>query len=73
MKAINLEQQAQQVWNTPDVAEKKTILLEMIDNFRFKARQEQFRDIVESATKGTRLDKLAADLMLVDNDKVIRI
>lgn len=73
VKANNLEYQAQQVWATSDIPTKKMIILEMIDDFKFKAKQDQFRDLVNGTDKAARLDKLAADIMLADTDKVIKI
>jgi len=69
---MNLEKLAQQVWNTSDIKTKQALLLEMIDNFRYKGKQEQFRLIVNRSGRSSRLDKLAADLMLADQDKVIQ-
>ena len=71
VKANNLEQQAQEVWNTSDIDCKKILLHRMIDGFKFKAKQEMFRDLVVVTNKAVRLDKLAADLMLADTDKVV--
>ena len=71
--SINLELQAQQVWKTTDVDEKKRIIREMIDLFRFKHRQEHFRKIVNSEDRSARLDKLASDIMLADTDKVVKL
>jgi len=72
-KANNLEVQAQQVWSTSDIQQKKSIILEMIDNFKYKDRQEHFRDVVHYTDRAARLDKLAADLMLADVDKTIKL
>jgi len=72
MTANNLEQQAQDVWTEKNISKKKELLHEMITSFRYKAKQEQFRDIVDGTTRAARLDRLAADLMLADTDKVIR-
>lgn len=72
MPAKNLEQYAQQVWNASDINQKKLVLLEMIDNFKYKTKQDHFRDIVNSTSRSVRLDRLAADLMLADNDKLIK-
>jgi hypothetical protein len=71
MAGSNLEELAQQVWNTSDTISKKGFLFEMIENFKYKEKQEQFRIIVERTERSDRLDKLAADLMLADRDKVI--
>ena len=71
MAGSNLEEIAQQVWNTSNTISKKGFLLEMINQFKYKDKQEQFRIIVERTERSDRLDKLAADLMLADRDKVI--
>ena len=72
VEANNLELLAQQVWSTKDVDCKKILLERMVDDFKFKAKQEHFRDLIAGTDKPARLDKLAADLMLADKDKVVK-
>lgn len=72
MAGNNLEELAQQIWNISDIKIKQQLLLEMIDGFRYKEKQEQFRLIVNRTIQSKRLDKLAADLMLADRDKIIQ-
>jgi hypothetical protein len=71
-KAHNLGEMAQQVWATKNIAEKKTLLHDMVDDFKFKGKQDHFRVVIEGTDKAARLDKLAADLALADTDKVVQ-
>jgi DNA-binding ferritin-like protein (Dps family) len=70
----NLDQLAQKVWALPktEVEQKKEILHEMIDAFKFKDKQEKFHLVVTGEDRAARLDKLAADFTLTDTDKVIK-
>ena len=72
VQANNLESLAQQVWATKDVDIKKIILDRMVDGFKFKTKQQLFYDKIKSEQRPTKLDKLAADIMLADTDKVIK-
>ncbi len=70
--ANDLGQLAQKVWQYSDVEAKKHTLHEMVDSFKFKEKQEKFHLIITRENRPSRLDKLAADLMLADCDKVIK-
>jgi len=66
----NFEELAQKVWNSTDIDNKRILLNEMIDEFRYKSKQEKFRYLASKA-RITELDKLAAQIMLCDKDRVI--
>lgn len=68
---------AQAVWESGDFEEKKAIILEAISRFEFKKKVDQFvtkvNSLKDSAAGRQKLDKLIADLVLVQSgDKVIR-
>ena len=66
----NFEELAKQVWNSADINNKRIVLNEMIDQFRYKSKQEKFRYLASKA-RITELDNLAAQIMLCDKDRVI--
>lgn len=72
---VNYEDLAQKVWAANDVLEKKELLNQMIDSFRFKKKFNEnvnrFRREVEREFSGRKLDRLAANLALNDTMKVI--
>lgn len=70
--SINMNTQAQLIWRTPDVESKKVLLHEMVNSFRYKDKQEYFHKLINGEGRIHKLDKLAADIMLADTDKVIR-
>ena len=72
MSSLNLGTQAQLVWKAPDIDSKKTLLKEMVNMFQHKSKQAHFHKLINEEMRSARLDKLAADLTLVDTDKVIR-
>tara|TARA_R110000868_G_scaffold9000_10_gene45706 strand:+ start:51608 stop:51820 length:213 start_codon:yes stop_codon:yes gene_type:complete len=67
----NLEKQAQAVWAASSTTAKKTILTEMVDSFKHKAKQDIFYEQIGSIIHPTRLDQLAANIMLCDTDAVV--
>lgn len=67
----NFDTLAQQVWLSTNVNTKREILGQMIDQFKFKAKAQKFRAQAITAN-AAKLDKLAANLMLNDTDKVIK-
>lgn len=73
IQANNLEQQAQAVWECLDVHGKRELLHEMVDGFKFKAKQIMFHQQIDKEKRPSKLDKLAADLMLADVDKVVTL
>ena len=68
----NLNEAAQLVWNTSDLGAKKTSMIQMVKSFKFKQTAEQHITAINTMTS-QKIDKLAADLMLVGHhEKVIR-
>jgi cytochrome c556 len=68
---------AQAIWASGDFQEKKELILEVISKFEFKKKTDKFVDMVnkltDSAVGRQKLDKLVADLVLIQSgDKVIR-
>lgn len=64
---------AQAVWVEPTVTGKQEKILVMIDECRSKEEKKQhFRREVAAMSNGKRLDRFAADLMLVDTDRRIK-
>ena len=57
---------AQQVWSASLVEQKKIILFKMIDDFKYKAKIEQFRWKIEKYNNGNQLDLLASNIALAD-------
>jgi len=67
----NFESLAQDVWKAKSIAEKKTILVEMVMNFDHKEKTTKFLQVIANLNSLARADKLASDIMLTDTDKVI--
>lgn len=64
---------AQAVWAEPTVAGKQEKILVMIGECRSKEEKKAaFRRSLAGMTNATRLDRFAADLMLVDTDRRIK-
>lgn len=68
----NFEQLAQQIWSVSSLDEKKQLLGEMVNQFQYKAKQEEFRRKVSVLSSNRKADKLASDIMLADSMKVTR-
>ncbi len=70
------EKTAQAVWAASDVAEKKNLLLQMVMKFKVPGPQNQFVNKwvhdVNRTNKSTRLDDMAAQLVLCTTDKSIK-
>jgi len=62
---------AQQVWTSTSIEDKKEILTKMVESFKFKDKQRQFYDVIKVETSLKRLDKIAADLMLVGHGDAV--
>ena len=70
----DLSAHAKLVWSESDINEKRKRLHEMLVDFRFPKKIPIFeKKINDPNITGNKLDKLAADLMLCDTDKVIKI
>lgn len=67
----NLEALAQQVWAAPTPSEKVEIIEQMVATFQYKAKADKILAQARSLKSNTRLDTLAANLMLRDKDAVI--
>ena len=57
-------EKAQAVWGVTSLAEKKALLLDIVEDFQHKDKQEQFRYKVNSIKSTFAADKLAGDLAL---------
>lgn len=72
--SINLSKQAQAVWNAKSIPEKKQLIRQMLDDCRFKKNLRKFEIELERVNITlNQLDRIAADLMLCDTDKVIQV
>ena len=67
----NFESLAQEVWAAKSIGEKKTILVEMVMNFRHKDKTTSFLQTIANLNSLAKADNLAKDIMLRDTDKVI--
>ena len=68
-----LKDYAQQVWMLTDLADKKLVALEMINEFEYKGKQAVFKVQLERMRTTTKVDEFAANLALIGSDmKVIR-
>ena len=59
----NFDELAQGVWAAQTLEKKKELCRQMVDQFRYKEKQNQFYREIDRATNKTRLDRMAADLM----------
>ena len=66
---------AQRVWATDSIAEKKDILLDMVNHFVYKGKYDEIADRfirnIQTAKSKQRLDDMAAQLALNKDMKVI--
>lgn len=67
----NLGSIAQEVWEASGVDEKRQLVHEMINTFKYKDKQVKYRRIADSINVPGKLDSLASNLMLAD-EKVIK-
>lgn len=70
MKA--LDSLAQKVWAATSIEEKRAHLCEMIDNFQYKSKAEQYKRDVMSMTSAYKLNNFAARLELRNGNRVIK-
>ena len=68
----NLESYAQEVWNAKTLGGKKVAIIKLIDQFDHKEKAQKLQE-QSTLMSANQLDKLAADLMLRDTDKVIKL
>lgn len=57
-------EKVQLVWVAPTLEQKKELLLDIVENFQYKDKQEQFRHKVHSIKTKYKADKLASDIAL---------
>jgi hypothetical protein len=67
-----LETHAQAVWAAKTLGQKKVAIISLIDQFDHKDKAQKLQEQSTSMSMN-QLDKLAADLMLRDTDKVIKL
>ncbi len=53
------------IWAEQNIDLKKELLLEVIDHFQYKAKQEHFREAVTTTKSVQRLDFLSKDIFFV--------
>lgn len=74
---ISFDEMSKQVWATSDVDQKKALLNQMVDTFKFKgkgqAHVKNFKADIAKQTSGQKLDMIAANLALNITDKVVKI
>lgn len=71
MEYRQFDELSQAVWAAQSVEEKKALLNEMVDQFKFKEKQLKWRRKIEMENRPNRLDKMAADLMLVGHGEAV--
>lgn len=73
-KMVQFDAAAKRVWAEKDVEKKRALLVkEIVNNFKFKEKQDTLRAKAMAMKSGAQLDKLAGDLMLVGHgEKVVR-
>ena len=64
MKTIN-DDKIKEIWAEQDLDKKKSLLLDVIDNFQYKKKQEHFREAVKNTKSVQRLDFLSKDIFFV--------
>jgi len=57
-------EKAQAVWGVPTLTEKKILLMNMVNDFQYQDKQDQFRRKVNAIKSIREADKLAGDLAL---------
>lgn len=67
----DLSSLASDVWAAKTLEDKRAKISVLIESMKFKAKAERFKQLVLEADV-KKIDKLAADIMLCDTDKVIR-
>lgn len=72
---FDFSKRAQEVWAADSIADKKDLLLDMVDNFMYKGKYDEianrFIRNIQSAKSKKRLDDMAAQLALNKDMKVI--
>lgn len=72
---FDFSKRAQEVWATDSIADKKDLLLDMVNNFMYKGKYDEianrFIRNIQTAKSKKRLDDMAAQLALNNDMKVI--
>ena len=63
---------AKEVWSAKSLEAKKSAMLVLLGQLQHKQKMQQFTEEVESTASSTRLDFMAANLVLRDGDPVIK-
>ena len=61
-----------EVWAAKSLEAKKSAMLILLGQLQHKQKMQQFTEEVETTTSSTRLDFMAANLVLRDGDPVIK-
>lgn len=67
----NLESICTKVWETTNIEEKKELLKQAVQSFRYKEKVAAFNRTIASCTNANILDKMASNLILNTTDKVV--
>lgn len=65
--AKDFEKEVQAIWTERSLDKKRTLLLAMIEKFKYKDKIQQFQNKVSSCNSCTVLDTLAGDILLYGN------
>lgn len=68
----NLKDWAKQVWMLSDLNDKKLIAKDMVDNFEFKSKSDEFKTKIDKCNSGDRLDKLVGDIVLAGEGLAVK-
>jgi len=72
LEALNsLDKDAQKVWSAKGIDAKRTAILAMIGNMKGKPSQAKYTKQANEIQVPDKLDKLAANLMLSDKNKLV--
>lgn len=64
--AKNFDAEARIVWDEPDLGKKKQLAIETIVNqFQYPAKEKQFRDKINRATRGQDVDNVVTNIVLL--------
>jgi len=67
----NLESICTKVWETTNIEEKKELLKQAVQSFRYKAKSQEFISTIDVEKNANRLDSMASNLILNRTDKVV--
>lgn len=60
----DLEAWVKQIWMLPNIADKKLVALDLVQNMEFKKKAPQFEAKILAAKSGAVIDKLCTDILL---------